>query len=522
MRPICAASWACSPRLPTSCCRCSPAATIDTVLAAAARTRTATRRRPMTAGPPSAAPRPRRRSSPAPQRSIKQACPRLTPAEVRDILIRTAIDVTAGQLQSRVERCRGRGPATDLATGAGLVDANAAVLVAKVRCLGPIRPPITAADRATDHTADPAAGTPPIVSRRSPRRSVHRSGRRCAGPPIAPIRPPVTPVTPVRPMSPMRPCISRSSRSSHRRQRMRRRCRHRRNGRRTARTEDDVQRARGDGRQGKTIQPADPQALQTAPASVMRVDAREHAVGRARAPRARHQPARSGPRRRGRRLRGPLPQHVVRRPDRRASDTARSRTNCRISRSPATGCSPRRSTAQIRSATRHYVEQILRREWRLPSERIAELLGCPVKSRRVPRRQRWTPMTGLASTWLASPRPSSRTSPHWRWRDALKAASSAHSQLPSVARTGKARWAKSCTAPFPSWTSSCPAKPTSASRCLSQALQAKPRGADAAVGGNSRPRLARPRPQRCQWQRPAREDDGRAADARLQRLLSRT
>lgn len=69
---------------------------------------------------------------------IKQACPRLTPADVRDIMRKTARDVTVGNCSPST----GGNPATpgpDVATGDGLVDAHKAVLLAKVRCLGPIR-----------------------------------------------------------------------------------------------------------------------------------------------------------------------------------------------------------------------------------------------------------------------------------------------------------------------------------------------------------------------------------------------
>lgn len=73
---------------------------------------------------------------------IRQACPRLSPAEVRDIMRRTARDVTAGSCSPST----GGNPATqgpDTATGDGLVDAQKAVLVAKVRCMtvasGPVR-----------------------------------------------------------------------------------------------------------------------------------------------------------------------------------------------------------------------------------------------------------------------------------------------------------------------------------------------------------------------------------------------
>jgi hypothetical protein len=69
---------------------------------------------------------------------IKQACPKLTPADVRDIMRKTARDVTVGNCSPST----GGNPATpgpDLATGDGLVDAYKAVLLAKIRCLGPVR-----------------------------------------------------------------------------------------------------------------------------------------------------------------------------------------------------------------------------------------------------------------------------------------------------------------------------------------------------------------------------------------------
>lgn len=99
---------------------------------------------------------------------IKEACPRLTPAEVRDIMIRTAGDVTTGSSHPRTGGSAGTG--FDVATGAGLVDAHRAVLMAKLRCA--VQPPIT-----------------PVEPVR----------------PIRPIRPPITPVEPVRPIQPVRP-----------------------------------------------------------------------------------------------------------------------------------------------------------------------------------------------------------------------------------------------------------------------------------------------------------------------------
>jgi subtilisin family serine protease len=64
---------------------------------------------------------------------LKQACPRLRPSDVRDILKRTARDVTTGRNAMGEQAA----PGYDLATGAGLVDAHRAVLMARVRCLGP-------------------------------------------------------------------------------------------------------------------------------------------------------------------------------------------------------------------------------------------------------------------------------------------------------------------------------------------------------------------------------------------------
>jgi subtilisin family serine protease len=61
---------------------------------------------------------------------IKEACPALDPAEIRDILKRTARDVTEGSNAHRERARAGR----DLATGAGLVDAEAAVKSAIRRC----------------------------------------------------------------------------------------------------------------------------------------------------------------------------------------------------------------------------------------------------------------------------------------------------------------------------------------------------------------------------------------------------
>jgi subtilisin family serine protease len=70
---------------------------------------------------------------------LKQACPALTPTEVKTILMKTARDVTKGNANSVPGGPAGgnaaaKGP--DLATGNGLLDAHKAVLLAKVKCLG--------------------------------------------------------------------------------------------------------------------------------------------------------------------------------------------------------------------------------------------------------------------------------------------------------------------------------------------------------------------------------------------------
>lgn len=103
---------------------------------------------------------------------IKEACGRLTPAQVRDILKTTARDVTVGNCNPAT----GGHPATpgpDLATGYGLVDAHRAVMLAKLRCRPVIRP------------IRPVQPIRPIR-------------------PVRPIRP-ITPVRPIQPIQPIRP-----------------------------------------------------------------------------------------------------------------------------------------------------------------------------------------------------------------------------------------------------------------------------------------------------------------------------
>jgi len=64
---------------------------------------------------------------------VKQACPGLSPADVRDVLRTTARDVTAGTCNPNTGG-NPAGPGPDLATGHGLVDAYEAVTAAKARC----------------------------------------------------------------------------------------------------------------------------------------------------------------------------------------------------------------------------------------------------------------------------------------------------------------------------------------------------------------------------------------------------
>ncbi len=126
---------------------------------------------------------------------VKQACPTLTPVQIKKILMNTARDVTVGNcnavpgtgLPPGVGHPAGPGP--DLATGTGLVDANKAVLLAKITCLGPIIPitPIT-----TFTPVTPITGITPITTIT----------------PITPITPittitPITPITGITPITPI-------------------------------------------------------------------------------------------------------------------------------------------------------------------------------------------------------------------------------------------------------------------------------------------------------------------------------
>jgi subtilisin family serine protease len=103
---------------------------------------------------------------------IKQACPKLKPAEVREILMKTAKDVTVGNCNTSSGGAAA-GPGPDVATGNGLVDAHKAVLTAKLKCI-PIIP-----------IGNPIGN--PIVPIGNPITPI--------GNPITPIGGPITPIT---------------------------------------------------------------------------------------------------------------------------------------------------------------------------------------------------------------------------------------------------------------------------------------------------------------------------------------
>lgn len=113
---------------------------------------------------------------------VKQACPRLTPVQVRSVLTSTARDVTVG---SNSPRPGMNNPATvgpDLATGHGLVDAARAVLIAKLRCIRfPVVPIVPVVPVLPVTPVVPIIPVPPI------------------GPviPVPPVVPPIPPIGPV-------------------------------------------------------------------------------------------------------------------------------------------------------------------------------------------------------------------------------------------------------------------------------------------------------------------------------------
>lgn len=130
---------------------------------------------------------------------IKQACPRLTPAEIKDILMRTARDVTTGTNHPRFGNAATAGP--DTATGNGLIDAHVAVALAKVRCLTvPVRPLVPIEPVLPFRPVRPTFPVQPVqpLLPLTPVRPTL---------PVLPLRPllPVQPLRPVMPLAPLRP-----------------------------------------------------------------------------------------------------------------------------------------------------------------------------------------------------------------------------------------------------------------------------------------------------------------------------
>lgn len=159
---------------------------------------------------------------------VKQACPRLTPQEVREVLMKSARDVTAGVCFHGFSA----GPGFDQATGAGLVDVHKAAMIAKLKCvpIGPAPPPDvemmmprirstppepSAAPPGAElgfsaSTADAAAALPRPIVPITPIRP--RPVVPVKPAPITPIKPspivpvrPVVPIEPIKPITPIRP-----------------------------------------------------------------------------------------------------------------------------------------------------------------------------------------------------------------------------------------------------------------------------------------------------------------------------
>ena len=148
---------------------------------------------------------------------VKQACSRLSPSQVRDVLITTARDVTEGN-GSAATGGNPALPGPDLATGAGLVDAQKAALVARLRCLTPpgpisVRPgPIKVVQPVEPITpVEPIRPVEPIVPIQpiTPIRPITPVEPIAPVQPIVPIEPvrPVVPVVPITPVEPVRPVV---------------------------------------------------------------------------------------------------------------------------------------------------------------------------------------------------------------------------------------------------------------------------------------------------------------------------
>jgi subtilisin family serine protease len=127
---------------------------------------------------------------------VKQACPGLTPAQVRNIMKSTARDVTTGHCNSVPGGPAAGNVATvgpDLATGTGLVDAHKAVMLAKVQCLGPIIPIGVVQPITVQPITGPITPVTPITGPIKPIT------------PVQPITGPITPVLPIKPVTPVTP-----------------------------------------------------------------------------------------------------------------------------------------------------------------------------------------------------------------------------------------------------------------------------------------------------------------------------
>jgi subtilisin family serine protease len=119
---------------------------------------------------------------------VREACDDLDPEEVRDVLSRTARDVTEGRSSPATDQTgTGKGnpasPGPDRATGHGLVDAHKATVLAKAKCPGPDCGPSDPAELEHRRMRAPL-GPPTRPPRLGPRRSARppASGGSASGP----------------------------------------------------------------------------------------------------------------------------------------------------------------------------------------------------------------------------------------------------------------------------------------------------------------------------------------------------
>lgn len=141
---------------------------------------------------------------------IKQACKKLKPAEIKDVLRKTARDVTTGSSHPNTPATAAVGP--DKATGDGLVDAHKAVMLAKVRCLSiGVVTPITTVTPITGPITPitgPITPVTPITGPITPVRPITGPITPVTGP-ITPVRPITGPITPIRPITgPIAPVVN--------------------------------------------------------------------------------------------------------------------------------------------------------------------------------------------------------------------------------------------------------------------------------------------------------------------------